>query len=680
MENRWSAAEAQEAVGRYREAGEDIALRVYTSRLIGAEASLVLHGGGNTSVKTTVRDKLGEPLEVLAVKGSGWDLKTIEPAGFPCVDLAHCRRLRALDALSDEEMVNELRTHLTEFSSPNPSVEALLHAFLPHKYIDHSHADAILAIVDQEDAATICKRIYGERLAIVEYIMPGFALAKKAAEIYEAHPHVEGLLLLKHGLFTFGATAQESYERHIEAVSLAEAYLAKAPARPLTITAEKMSEEKRRLFLPILRGILREASGTPWILHTREGEEARAFASSKEARQWSQLGPITPDHVIRTKPTPCVLHDLPDDAGSLRTYLKQQLDAYSERYQAYFARQQARSTTPKKMLDPLPRVFLIEGLGIVSAAAQEKAASIAADIYEHTLQTIQDAMRIGHYAPVSEADIFDMEYWSLEQAKLGKQSAPPLQGRVAYITGAASGIGLACAQHFAKAGAHLFLVDIQTDKLEEAAKMLRRSGASVATKILNVTDPQAVEESTHDAIRRFGGLDIAISNAGAAFQSPMIDCAPSLLAQSMALNFFSHQYVAQASTRIMRQQQYGGVLLFNLSKAALDPGPSFGPYAVAKAAALALMKQYALEGAPLGIRANGVNADRIRTGLFTEDFIQQRAKARGVAPDAYFRANLLGLEVTADDVAQAFLQLALAEKTTAAILPVDGGNLAASPR
>ncbi|MCK6511036.1 bifunctional aldolase/short-chain dehydrogenase [Myxococcota bacterium] len=681
MQTRWSDQAAKEAIQHYAAHNEDIALRVYTSRLIGQEDALVLHGGGNTSVKTVVRNKLGEEIEVLAVKGSGWDLKTIEPQGFPCVDLNHCRKLRALPALSDEEMVNELRTHLLDFNAPNPSVEALLHAFLPHKFIDHSHADAILAIVDQEDAVTICKQIYGDSLVIVDYIMPGFALSKKAAEAYEANPHVKGLLLLKHGLFTFGDTAQESYERHIEAVTLAETYIQKSQRRALTIPhPQALPEQIIEQLYPILRSLYHELSGKPWVIHTRNTEATRQFSSSTEALSWTQFGPITPDHVIRTKATPCVIHDIPHEPEALRMHLRNEIIAYQERYHAYFTRQQTRAKTAKTELDRLPRVFLIAGLGLVTIAPQEKAAQIAADIYEHTLETIQDAMAIGRYQPVSEADIFEMEYWSLEQAKLGKSSAPPLQGHVAYITGAASGIGLACAKTFAKAGAHLYLVDIQAERLQEAATQIRRSGASVEWQMVDVTDANAVRASVSRCVHRFGGIDLVLSNAGAAFQSLMADCEDDLLQRSFALNFFSHQSLAQAATQIMRRQRYGGALLFNVSKAALDPGPQFGPYATAKAATMALMKQYALEGAPHKIRANAVNADRIRTGLFTEEFVQQRAAARGLAPEAYFRANLLGVEVYAEDVAQAFLHLALAEKTTATILTVDGGNIAASPR
>ncbi|MCB9641374.1 MAG: bifunctional aldolase/short-chain dehydrogenase [Myxococcales bacterium] len=681
MQTRWSDQAAQDAIKKYEAHGEDIALRVYTSQLIGAEDTLVLHGGGNTSVKTTVRNKLGEETEVLAVKGSGWDLKTIEPQGFPCVDLEHCRKLRQLPSLSDEDMVNELRTHMLDFRSPNPSVEALLHAFLPHKFIDHSHADTILSLVDQEDAAGICKEIFGDSLAIVDYIMPGFALSQKAAEVYEANPHVKGLLLLKHGLFTFGDTAKESYERHIEAVTLAENYIQKAQRRPLTIEhPQPLDEHVTAHLYPTLRSLYHELTGKPWVLHSRINEATRAFASSTEAISWSQIGPITPDHVIRTKPTPCLLRDIPREPEAMRMHLRNELRAYAERYHAYFTRQQSRAGTAKTELDRLPRVFLIEGLGLVTAAPQEKAASIAADVYEHTIEAIQDAMAVGHYQPVSEADIFDMEYWSLEQAKLGKSSAPALQGQVAYVTGAASGIGFACAKVFAKAGAHLYLIDIQAEKLQEAAQQLRKSGASVAWQLVDVTDAAAVRSSFEHCVRQYGGVDIVISNAGAAFQAPMIECEDELLEKSFALNFFSHQYIAQAACKVMQQQRYGGSLLFNVSKAALNPGPQFGPYATAKAAAMALMKQYALEGAPHRIRANAVNADRIRTGLFTDEFVQQRAAARGLEPEAYFRANLLGVEVYAEDVAQAFLHLALAEKTTATILTVDGGNIAASPR
>ena len=668
MRSAWSDADARAAVSHYiarypRSCNEDVALRVYSSRLLGREATLVLHGGGNTSVKTTLPDDLGEPTAVACIKGSGWDLASLEPPGLPAVRLAPLQALRRLPALSDEAMVAALRARLLDPSAPNPSVEALLHAFLPHKFIDHSHADAVLAVVDQARARELCEEIYGLDYAVVPYVMPGFALALRAVEAEAAAPGCRGLLLLGHGLFSFGEDARESYERHVEAVTRAESRV-----RRVQVNVPRPTPPDEREYLrvaPLLRGRL----GRREILHWRPVPEAMSFAADPALRELCGRGPVTPDHVIRTKQRPLVL-----DAGADAAAIERALAEYRGRYAAYFREQQAARGVTRVMLDPDPRVVLMPGLGIVAAGVDEAAAKIAADLYEHTIAVIRDAEQIGHYQALPDGDIFDMEYWSLEQAKLGKATPRALAGQVVYVTGAASGIGLACARRFAAAGAALYLVDRDPGVHAVAA------GLKAASEVVDVTSRAAVEASLDHVVLRFGGVDGVVSNAGAAFQAPIATCPEDQLRASLELNLLAHQWVAAAAMRVLTAQGSGGFLLFNASKAAFNPGEGFGPYAVAKAGLVALMKQYALEGARVGVRANAVNADRVRTGLFAPGVVEARAAARGLAPDAYFRANLLGREVTAEDVAEAFVCLALAGSTTGAVLPVDGGNLAAAPR
>ena len=668
MRSRWSDADAQTFVERYAPASnEDVALRVYTSRLIGREPALVLHGGGNTSVKTRVRDDTGALVDVLCVKGSGWELADLAPAGLPALRLAALQALRGLPELSDEAMVNAQRTRLLDASAPNPSVETLLHAFLPAKFIDHSHADAVLALVDQPDGGRLAREVLGDRLAQVPYVMPGFALAKLAAEVAAAHPHAEGLVLLQHGLFTWGATARESYERHIAVVDRAERHLA---ARRPAPRAARSPEVDYAELAPRLRGALAGGREAPrrYFLDLRESPEIRAAVDDPRIADWAQRGPITPDPVIRTKPTPLVL--------APREPLAPQVDAFRAAYRAYVARQRAarpeRRITP---LDPDPRVVLIPGLGLVGVGGSPSAAAIAADLYEHTLAVIADAEAVGRYAALPASDLFDMEYWSLEQAKLGAQRPKPLAGQVVYVTGAARGIGAATARAFAGQGATLYLVDRDADALEPLARSLQ-----AAWEALDVRDEPAVARSLQTCAARFGGLDGVVSNAGVAPQAPIAECPPELLRESFAVNLFAHQWVASHALRILQRQGIGGFLLFNASKSAWSPGPEFGPYAVPKAALLALMKQYAIEGAPAGVRAGAVNADRVRTGLLAPTDVEQRARARGLAVDAYFRSNLLAREVEADDVAAAFVHLALAPSTTGCVVTVDGGNIAASPR
>ncbi len=676
MESLWSDHDAQSFVERYADKhNADIALRVYTSRLIGREPALVLHGGGNTSVKTRLRDDVGDEIDALCVKGSGWDLESLEPAGLPAVRLAPLLALRKLPALSDEDMVNAQRTRMLDASAPNPSVETLLHAFLPHKFIDHSHADAILALVDQPDGEHICRERFGERLGIVPYIMPGFALAKLAAEVYERNPKVEGLLLLKHGLFSFGDDARQSYERHIAAVHSAEAFAQKRRYWSTRNSVPPASSMSYAELAPVLRGLLGEGKRS-YQLHLRQSKDIYDFVCDPRLDALCQVGCATPDHVIRTKRFPIVLHlDQGRPVSGQLDSVRAALDNYRKEYRAYFERQLLRKHNGVKPLDPDPRIVLVPGLGIVGVGANAKAARIAADIYEHTIDVIRSAEAVGHYEALPEDDVFDMEYWSLEQAKLGKGQAKALDGKVVYVTGAASGIGAATARCFAKAGATLYLVDRDAERLHALASELQ-----CAYEAFDITNEVAVRASIDHLVQLFGGLDGVVSNAGTAPQARIAQCTTAELDRSFRINLFSHHWVASAATAVLERQGMGGFLLFNASKAAWNPGADFGPYALPKAALLALVKQYALEYGKLGIRANAVNADRIRTGLLDQTALAERARARGLEPDEYYRSNLLGREVTGDDVAQAFLALALAQSTTGSVATVDGGNIAASPR
>ena len=685
MKNLWNDSDAKAAIQLYNDVSEDIALRVYTSRLIGADLSLVLHGGGNTSVKSVTKNALGEEVNVLYVKGSGWDLDTLQPPGLPGVQLDHLIKLRQLDSLSDEDMVNEQRTHLLDASSPNPSVETLLHAFLPHKFIDHSHADAILVIADQPDSEALCKKIYGDAMGIVPYIMPGFDLAKAAAEVYEKNLDVKGLFLVNHGLFTFGDTAKESYDRHIEAVQQAEDFIASHDTKTLSPVATgtpASGDEILSAIAPCLRGLYTEETGQSWVIHYREDPIARDFASSKECADWSQIGTATPDHVIRTKQKPLLLNPKHiGDPEELREEIANALEEYKRSYHRYFETNVHAKGVDKNELDPLPRIILVAGLGLVAIGKSVKETKIAADIYQHTMDIISKAFNVGQFTPLKDFDLFDMEYWSLEQAKLGKSKPALTQGKIVYITGAASGIGRATAKLFAKNGASLFLVDRDKKTLSDTVEELRTQfKTGIVSQVMDVTDEKAVKESFAYVTREFGGLDILISNAGNAVRGRIGDVDSATLRQSFELNFFAHQTLASEAVKLFQKQKAGGVLLFNASKAAFNPGKDFGPYALPKATVIALMKQYALDYGKEGIRSNAVNADRIRTRLFTEKVLAERSAARGLTPDEYFKSNLLEIEVFDTDVAKGFFEAALAEKTTGSVITIDGGNIAASPR
>jgi rhamnose utilization protein RhaD (predicted bifunctional aldolase and dehydrogenase)/NAD(P)-dependent dehydrogenase (short-subunit alcohol dehydrogenase family) len=682
MQSAWSERDAKAAIDHYGQSGigPELALRVYSTRLLGRDPKLVLHGGGNTSVKLTARDLTGVDVPALHIKGSGWDMGVIEPPGMPAVRLEPLLRMRAVDALSDDDMARVLRSTLLDPLSPSPSVETLLHAFIPAKVVDHTHATAVLSLVDQPDTAAICRDIYGDRMGYVPYIMPGFALAKAAADAFDKDPKVEGLMLDKHGIFTFGADAREAYERMIEHVTRAEEYVAKGKK---SITAAKLPAKIATLedVAPIVRGActLKDADGAHkrLVLEFRTTDAILAYVNGKDLSRYGLAGVLTPDHAIRVKPWPMILPA--PEAGSLaefKTAANKAAQDFVDKYKSYFERNKSRSPAAK-MHDPLPRLVLVPGLGIFGLGDSAKAARIAADIAEAAIEGVTGAEKIGTFSPITEADMFDIEYWSLELAKLGNRKPLPLEGQIAVITGAGGAIGAATAKLFAQAGAEVALLDRDAKAAAEKAKAI--GGTALAIEC-DVTNSDSVRAAFAKVTKTFGGVDLVVSNAGAAWQGKIGDVDEKVLRESFELNFFAHQKVAQAAVSIMLAQGAGGCLLFNVSKQAVNPGANFGPYGLPKAALLLLVRQYALDYGADGIRANGINADRIRSGLLTDDFIKERSKARGLSEKDYMGGNLLAREVTAQDVAQAFLAQAVALKTTADIATVDGGNIAAALR
>jgi rhamnose utilization protein RhaD (predicted bifunctional aldolase and dehydrogenase)/NAD(P)-dependent dehydrogenase (short-subunit alcohol dehydrogenase family) len=720
MKSAWVDRDAQAMVAHGAAAGidRDFALRIYTTRLLGRDPKLVLHGGGNTSLKTRMRDRLGECVDVLRVKGSGADMATIEPSGFSAVRLPPMRKLRALETIDDIELVAIERANLIDATAPNPSVEMMLHAFLPHKFVDHTHANAVLSVIDQPDGEQKCADVFGGRLGFVPYVMPGFGLAKKAIEVFERSKPSDGLILSKHGVVTFGADAREAYERMIEMVSLAEDFIARH--RKSAVSAKILRDVVPAASVaPIVRGACSERNAKvegAWrrlILDFRPVEPFRDFFQHPNFGRLSEAGVVTPDHTIRTKNWPLVLP--PPEAGKLDDFAAvahKAARAFTAHYHSYFERNNKRAGGIKRELDPLPRAVLVSDLGLFGLGPSKRDARIAADIAEAWMSTILDAEAVGRFESISEADMFDCEYWPLEQAKLaptlpspasgggsihvpspasggGSIHVPspasggglgrglPLAGQVAAITGAGGAIGAATAKAFASAGAEVALLDLDLAAAREAAKAIGETALPVAC---DVTDAASVNAAFERIAENFGGVDIVVSNAGAAWQGRIGEVDEAILRKSFELNFYGHQRVAQAAVKIMQAQGTGGCLLFNVSKQAVNPGPNFGPYGVPKAALLALMRQYALDYGADGIRANAVNADRIRSGLLTPQMIASRAKARGLSEQDYMSGNLLGREVTADDVAQAFLHQALALKTTADVTTVDGGNIAAAMR
>jgi rhamnose utilization protein RhaD (predicted bifunctional aldolase and dehydrogenase)/NAD(P)-dependent dehydrogenase (short-subunit alcohol dehydrogenase family) len=609
---------------------------------------------------------------------------SIEPVGLPAVRLAPLLKLRSRENLSDEEMVRLQRANLIDPAAPNPSVEALLHAFIPHKFVDHTHSTAVLALTDQPDGEALCREVFGARVGYVPYVMPGFGLAKAAAQVFDADPSVEGLILVKHGIFSFGADAKESYERMIALVTLAEEWLAKNRKRAFISTKLPARPASAADVAPIIRGACSLPDGKidgAWkrfVLDFRGSDAVMSFVNGSDVARYGQAGVVTPDHNIRIKNRPLVV--APPEDGALADFsvsVRAAVASYADAYRDYFTRNNARVGAIKTMLDPMPRVVLVPGLGLFGLGRTKKDARIAADLAEAAVATITDAEAVGRFDPLPESDLFDVEYWSLEQAKLGGAKEPALAGQVAVITGAAGAIGFATAKAFAAAGAEVALLDI--DKTAARAKARSLGGAALGLRC-DVTDGTSVRDAFARVAATFGGIDILVSNAGAAWQGRIGEVDEAVLRQSFELNFYGHQRVAQAAVKIMQAQGTGGCLLFNVSKQAVNPGPGFGPYGLPKAATLFLVRQYAVDYGSEGIRANAVNADRIRSGLLTEAMIASRSRARGVSERDYMQGNLLGREVAAEDVAQAFLAQALALKTTADVTTVDGGNIGAALR
>jgi rhamnose utilization protein RhaD (predicted bifunctional aldolase and dehydrogenase)/NAD(P)-dependent dehydrogenase (short-subunit alcohol dehydrogenase family) len=665
-----------------RDLARDLALRVYTTRLLGRDPSLVLHGGGNTSLKTIARDRFGESVEVLRVKSSGSDMAAIEPEGMVAVRLAPMRRLRAFEAIEDAELVAIERANLIDQTAANPSVEMMLHAFLPQKFIDHTHATAVLGVIDQADGCKKCAEVFGGRLGFVPYLMPGFGLAKKAIEVFEREKPTDGLILSKHGIVTFGDSAREAYERMIAMVSLAEDFIARN-RKSVAVTARRRAGALAEI-APIVRGACSEKDDAvegAWrrlVLEFRGNDAVLNFLGSNELDRLSEAGVITPDHTIRTKNWPLVLPmPEPGKRDHFARAAREQAGRFAAHYRRYFERHNARVGHIKRELDPLPRVVLVPGLGLFGLGRSKRDAIIAADIAEAWVEGVAGAEAIGRFESISEADMFDCEYWPLEQAKLGTRKELPLAGQIVAVTGAGGAIGTATAKTFAAAGADVALLDLDVAAARAQAETI---GPTALPLACDVTDAKSVAAAFDKVAEYFGGVDIVVSNAGAAWQGRIGDVDEEVLRKSFELNFYGHQRVAQAAVKIMLAQGTGGCLLFNVSKQAVNPGPNFGPYGLPKAATLALMRQYALDYGSDGIRANAVNADRIRSGLLTKDMIAQRSKARGLSEKDYMSGNLLGREVTAEDVAQAFLHHALALKTTADVTTVDGGNIAAAMR
>ena len=654
MKNLWDATEADKCQS-------DLELRVYTSRLLGRDDTLVLHGGGNTSVKVRERNVVGEEEEILYVKGSGWDLETIEVKGFTPVRMAHLLKLAQLEALSDPQMVNELAAHVTRAGAPAPSVETILHAVIPHKFVDHTHADAILAITNTDDGEARIRELYGDAVVIVPYVMPGFELARAGARKFqaEATPSTIGIVLLKHGIFSFGSTAEESYRCMISLVDRAENYLKLNRAWDLPVAKERNAEGPVRLQLAALRRDVAQAATFPIVLTTDSAPKFLAFAQAGNVREVSQRGPATPDHILRTKRLPLLGRDV---------------NAYASSYREYFARNASRAKESKTMLDPAPRVILDGEFGLATAGRSAKEARIARDLYSHTIEVIARAEMLGGYRALPEEELFEFEYWDLEQAKLRRAGAPAMfAGEVAWVTGAASGIGKACVEALLKRGAAVVGFDIDSRVTTAAGPGREYLGLQC-----DVTSAEAIGVALEAGVRAYGGVDILILNAGIfPAGAPIESLSSSEWRRVFEVNVDANLALMRECYPLLKLAPRAGRVVVIGSKNVAAPGPGAAAYSASKTALTQLARVAGLEWGHAGIRVNTLHPNAVfDTGIWTDEVLKARAESYGLSVEEYKRNNVLKTEVRSSDVAELAADLCgpTFAKTTGAQIPIDGGN------
>ena len=702
MLSQWSESEAQKFLDRYAPKwGGDLALRTYSARLLGAEPGLVLHGGGNTSVKTLHTDILGERFPALYVKASGLDLASIEPEGHSGLHLEYLLRLRSLERLSDEAMVNELRTHLIDCYAGTPSIEALVHAFIAEKFIDHSHADAILGVTNQQDGRERAQEALGPDVVILDYVAPGFGLAKAAGSAYDLYRRMQGMVWMHHGLITWGATARESYEATIELVSRAERYLSARAVRRITLrthTPIATAQERWVRSAPVLRGLLAQRSeetDQPYarvILHPLITDQSLEFVDSEHAKEVALTPPLTSDHLIRTKVLPLWI-DNPDyqDIQKLREQAAAALGDYRAQYEAYVRRNMAQMPEGLSPFNPMPRVVLLPGLGAVCAGSDAKEAKITRDITAHTLAVKAQVAAMGVYAGLPEPDLFHMEYRTLQHAKLKRCPRLPLASQVGLVTGAAGAIGSAIAEELLKQGCHVAVTDLPGDALGQWTEELKtRAPGRVAGVPIDVTDSESVRVGFEAIAGIWGGIDLVIVNAGIALASPLAETPLEAFRKLERVNVEGSLLVMAEAARHFRLQGTGGDVVLVSTKNVFAPGARFGAYSATKAAAHQLARIASLEMAELGVRVNMVAPDAVfshgarRSGLWAEvgpDRMRARGLQENELEEYYRQRNLLKIKVTAGHVARAVLFFATRQTpTTGATLPVDGGLPEATPR
>lgn len=660
MLNRWDEQQARACLQ------DGLALRVYTSRLLGAEADLVLFGGGNTSVKLEHTDVFGHTETLLYVKGSGWDLATITEAGFAPVKLSVLEKMAALPALSDQDMVRLQRGAMTQPDAPSPSVEAILHAIIPYRYVDHTHADAVVTLTNTPDGEALIRSLYGDSYLIVPYVKPGFDLAKCIYTMTRDcdWSTLSGMILMNHGVFTFSDCAKTAYSTMIECVTQAELWLQRQGAwvdfspAPAPIAWEDVVQ------LAGYRQVLSRRLNKPMLARMSPSQSVRQWLAELTDPQVLQRGLLTPDHVIRNKRLPLQL--------AANQSFEAALDEYQAQYEAYFEQESQRYSEPLTPLDPMPRWMCVAGAGVVSFGDHAAATAVTESIAMHTLQAIARAQRCATWAPLSASAVFDVEYWVLEQMKLQRQATRlPFAGKVVFVTGANSGIGLACVNAYLAKGAAVIALDRVTDRLATV------SHTALAYFTADVTDGAAVAAAVIAGVARFGGIDILVSSVGCFTESMLLEQQDQQRwDNAMTVNLTSHQ---QLLTRLIPFLKRGidANVVFIGSKNVDAPGPGVAAYSVSKAGLTQLARVAALELAPYAIRVNVVHPNAVfDTGLWTDAVLAARAAHYDMSVNEYKTNNLLKTEILSHDVAEMVCSVSGSafQKTTGAQFPIDGGN------
>lgn len=698
MKSLFDEKEAQEFVKTYQEIPAELALRIFTSRLIGRDPSLVIHGGGNTSVKIREKDIWGKEREVLYIKGSGVDLAHIEIKDFVGLELEPLRRLQVLSEIADEELENQFHKAKISHRSPFPSVEVLVHAFLPFRYIDHTHAEAILILGHLENGEALLAEALGPQAAIIPYAHPGLPLAKEVLKRITDRPDLEAVVVVNHGVFTFADDARSAYERMIKYVHLAEEYIEEKYKEKWFLSMERESPAADIFYLARLNQIIRgvcanrpsEGKRLRVFIQVRATEELKDISSLPEAAEFCKTGVLTPDHVIRTRNLWAYIDSLPEKDEELIKKVKESVKEFEICYEKILP---PLFKEDWKNVDHFPRVFLVSGVGLITLGMTRQEASIAADIAERTLKAKLTVNLIGKYRPIPSADALAMEFWPLQRQKIVPLPFGSLQGEIAVITGAGGAIGLGIADKLLKAGSTVILTDINEESLQKVYDLLRDKYEEerIEKIVLDVTDYESVVRTFAEVSFRLGGLDIIVPNAGIAHVAKIEDLEQGKFEGVLNVNLIGTFNVIKASIPIFRRQGLGGSVIVISSKNVFDPGAAFGAYSAAKAAAHQISKIAAMELAELGVRVNLVNPDavfgdeKVPSKLW-EMVGPERMKVRGLDPqglkDYYRQRNLLKIQVTAGHVGDAvvFFASQASAATTGATLPVDGGIPAAFPR